>query len=174
MRIVKDYNQYVMRNLDRGYTRKELGVSYVKEKRLRVNMRLQKLHEKVKEQQEKVGEKIQTVAKTAGMHRNEWVENADRWVAGFLEMFEEGCHKMGTAIRERIQERLRGQQRGLLQNGKDDDDENEEYYDDEDDYDDDDDNDEEYYYDDEEYFDEKDEEVEKNDKKKEGDNRDKK
>lgn len=30
MRIVKDYNQYVMRNLARGYTRKELGVSYMK------------------------------------------------------------------------------------------------------------------------------------------------
>lgn len=30
LRIVKDYNQYIMRNLDRGYTRKELGVSYVK------------------------------------------------------------------------------------------------------------------------------------------------
>ncbi|KAL9678181.1 hypothetical protein QQ045_016020 [Rhodiola kirilowii] len=106
MRIVKDYNQYVIRNLDRGYSRKELGVSFVKEKRLRVNMRLKKLQEKVKEHQEKVGEKIQIVAKTAGMHRNEWVENADRWVAGFLEMFEEGCHKMGTAIRDRIQERL--------------------------------------------------------------------
>ncbi|XP_010532496.1 PREDICTED: choline-phosphate cytidylyltransferase 2 [Tarenaya hassleriana] len=105
MRIVKDYNQYVLRNLDRGYSRKELGVSYVKEKRLRVNMRLKKLQEKVKEQQEK----IQTVAKTAEMHRNEWVENADRWVAGFLEMFEEGCHKMGTAIRDRIQERLKMQ-----------------------------------------------------------------
>ncbi|KAL9267887.1 Choline-phosphate cytidylyltransferase 1-like protein [Drosera capensis] len=141
MRIVKDYNQYVMRNLDRGYTRKELNLSYVKEKRLRVNMRLKKLHEKVKEQQEKVGEKIQTVARTAGASRNEWVENADRWVAGFLEMFEEGCHKMGTAIRDRIQESLMGQQtRNLLTDGKSDD-EDEEYYED--------DSDEEYY--DEEY-----------------------
>ncbi|PPD94487.1 hypothetical protein GOBAR_DD08480 [Gossypium barbadense] len=130
MRIVKDYNQYVLRNLDRGYSRKELGVSYVKEKRLRVNMRLKKLQEKVKEQQEKVGEKYIEIMVSSGetvnfvvghqtanssstpwiyapegiikvmniqivaMHRNEWVENADRWVAGFLEMFEEGCHKM--------------------------------------------------------------------------------
>ncbi|KAF8392857.1 hypothetical protein HHK36_021096 [Tetracentron sinense] len=30
MRIVKDYNQYVMRDLDRGYSREDLGVSYVK------------------------------------------------------------------------------------------------------------------------------------------------
>ncbi|KAL0311293.1 UNVERIFIED_CONTAM: Choline-phosphate cytidylyltransferase 2 [Sesamum angustifolium] len=153
MRIVKDYNQYVMRNLDRGYTRKELNLSYVKEKRLRVNMRLKKLQEKVKEHQEKVGEKIQTVAKTAGVHPNMWVENADRWVAGFLEMFEEGCHKMGTAIRDRIQESLRGQQvRGLLSNGdkgsSDDSDDGdcddyEEYYFDDD----------EEYYDYEEYYD---------------------
>ncbi|GMI98513.1 phosphorylcholine cytidylyltransferase [Hibiscus trionum] len=151
MRIVKDYNQYVLRNLDRGYSRKELGVSYVKEKRLRVNMRLKKLQEKVKEQQEKVGEKIQIVA----MHRNEWVENADRWVAGFLEMFEEGCHKMGTAIRDRIQERLRGQ---LLQNGKGDEDDEEYYYDEDDYYYDEDDDDDEYYDDDDnEYHDEKDE-----------------
>ncbi|XP_074296612.1 choline-phosphate cytidylyltransferase 2-like [Silene latifolia] len=155
MRIVKDYNQYVMRNLARGYTRKELNLSYVKEKRLRVNMRLKKLHEKVKEQQEK----IQTVAKTAGVHRNEWVENADRWVAGFLEMFEEGCHKMGTAIKNRIQERLMGQQsRGLLGNGKADDDESEEYFD-HDDYDEDDDycyDEDEYYYDDDDNNDKED------------------
>lgn len=26
--------------------------------------------------------------------QEEWVENADRWVAGFLEKFEEGCHSM--------------------------------------------------------------------------------
>jgi len=32
--IIKDYNQYVMQNLTRGYTRKDLGVSYAKEKQL--------------------------------------------------------------------------------------------------------------------------------------------
>uniref|UniRef100_A0A7C8ZE67 choline-phosphate cytidylyltransferase n=2 Tax=Opuntia streptacantha TaxID=393608 RepID=A0A7C8ZE67_OPUST len=57
MRILKDYNEYVMRNLSRGYTRKQLGLSYVKEKRLRVNMGLKKLQEQVKKGQEKVGEK---------------------------------------------------------------------------------------------------------------------
>ncbi|CAL9095075.1 unnamed protein product [Musa acuminata var. zebrina] len=107
MRIVKDYNQYVMRNLARGYTRKDLGVSYMKEKRLRVNMEFEKLYDKVKQQQEKVGKKL-------GLLHDEWVENADRWVAGFLEKFEEGCHQMGTVIKERIQESLlKGQPRGF-------------------------------------------------------------
>eukprot|EP00262_Sarcandra_glabra_P016071 TRINITY_DN5099_c0_g1_i6.p1 TRINITY_DN5099_c0_g1~~TRINITY_DN5099_c0_g1_i6.p1 ORF type:complete len:303 (+),score=50.25 TRINITY_DN5099_c0_g1_i6:220-1128(+) len=106
MRILKDYNQYVTRNLARGYSRKDLGVSYMKEKQLRVNMGITKLREKVKEHQEK----LHTVAKTAGMHHGEWVENADRWVAGFLEKFEEGCHIMETAIKDRIQEGLKRQQ----------------------------------------------------------------
>ncbi|KAG0462021.1 hypothetical protein HPP92_020497 [Vanilla planifolia] len=101
MRILKDYNQYVMRNLARGYTRKDLGVSYVKEKQLRVNMGITKLRQKVKEHQQK----LHTVAKTARIVHNEWLENADRWVAGFLEKFEEGCHIMETAIKGRIQER---------------------------------------------------------------------
>ncbi|XP_061368669.1 choline-phosphate cytidylyltransferase 1-like [Gastrolobium bilobum] len=131
MRIIKDYNQYVMRNLDRGYTRKDLGVSYVKEKRLRMNMGLKKLHERVKKHQEKVGKKIKTVGRIAGMNRTEWVENADKLVAGFLEMFEEGCHKMGTAIRDSIQERLRTQQlKSLIYDDEDEfyDDESVEYY----------------------------------------------
>lgn len=109
MRILKGYNEYVMRNLDRGYTRKDLGVSYVKEKQLRVNMGIIKLRQKVREQQEQMGKKLHTVAKTAGMHHSEWVENADRWVAGFLEKFEEGCHMMETAIKDKIQESLKRQ-----------------------------------------------------------------
>ncbi|XP_072960885.1 choline-phosphate cytidylyltransferase 2-like [Typha angustifolia] len=100
MRILKDYNQYIMRNLARGYTRKDLGVSYVKEKQLRVNMKITELRESVKAHQEK----LHTVAKIAGMRHEEWVENADRWVAGFLEKFEERCHIMETAIKDRIKE----------------------------------------------------------------------
>ncbi|KAJ7530381.1 hypothetical protein O6H91_14G002100 [Diphasiastrum complanatum] len=106
MRIIKDYNEYVMRNLARGYSRKDLGVSYVKEKQLQVNMGMRKLHQKVKEQQERVGQRLNTVARTAGMHHNEWVKNADRWVTGFLEKFEEGCHFMEKAIRTHIQKGL--------------------------------------------------------------------
>ncbi|KAK1286708.1 hypothetical protein QJS10_CPB20g01181 [Acorus calamus] len=116
MRILKDYNKYVMRNLARGYSRAELGVGYVKEKQLRVNMGITKLREKVKEHQEKVGKKLHTVAKTAGMHHDEWVENADRLVVGFLEKFEEGCHKMETAIKDRIQEGLRRQHSWVMAN----------------------------------------------------------
>lgn len=57
------------------------------------------------------------------------------------------CHNLGayqgTAIRDRIQERLRGQASYLLQNGKEVDDDDEEYYDDDDD---------EQYYDDGDYY----------------------
>ena len=65
-----------------------------------------------------------------------------------------GVHQ-GTAIRDRIQERLMGQQSGgskyLLPNGKDDiDNEDEEYYDEDDE--------DEEYYDEEEYYESSDEE----------------
>jgi choline-phosphate cytidylyltransferase len=113
MRIVKDYNEYVMRNLTRGYTRKDLNVSYVKEKQLQVGMGINKLRQKVKEQQERVGQKLNTVASVADL--NEWVENADRWVSGFLEKFEEGCHVMESAIKLQIQKGLLLQQSQLKQ-----------------------------------------------------------
>jgi choline-phosphate cytidylyltransferase len=38
------------------------------------------------------GYQLNTVANAADLI--DWVENADRWVSGFLEKFEEGCHLM--------------------------------------------------------------------------------
>lgn len=35
-----------------------------------------------------------SAAKIAGSNPVEWMENADRWIVGFLEKFEEGCHMM--------------------------------------------------------------------------------
>ncbi|KAG0567299.1 hypothetical protein M758_7G153600 [Ceratodon purpureus] len=113
MRIVKDYNEYVLRNLSRGYTRKDLNVSYVKEKQLQVGMGIKKLRQKVKEQQDRVGQKLNTVASVTDL--NEWVENADRWVSGFLEKFEEGCHVMESAIKSQIQKGLLLQQSQMKQ-----------------------------------------------------------
>ncbi|ONK77740.1 uncharacterized protein A4U43_C02F10050 [Asparagus officinalis] len=79
MKIVKDYNDYVMQNLARGYTRKDLGVSY--EKRLRVNMGLKKLREKVKEHQEKIGEKGQDSRTTATITAsNEETASNHTWI----------------------------------------------------------------------------------------------
>ncbi|URD89487.1 Choline-phosphate cytidylyltransferase [Musa troglodytarum] len=83
---------------------------YEYEKQLRMNMRITKLREKVKAQQEK----LHRVAKSAGMHHNEWVENADRCIAGFLGKFEERCHIMETAIKGQIQERLRRRSTKLM------------------------------------------------------------
>ncbi|GBG79615.1 hypothetical protein CBR_g29764 [Chara braunii] len=130
MRILKDYNDYVLRNLARGYTRKELGVSFIKEKQLRVNIGMTKLRQKVREQQERMEKKVRerveknreyvgrnvrlmtdnvgTVVRTVkhmgtiGLdQRIDWVGNADRWVSGFLEKFEQSCHDVGSFLHER-------------------------------------------------------------------------
>ena len=39
LRIVRDYNTYVLRNLKRGYTRKDLNVSWSREKRIFAQVR---------------------------------------------------------------------------------------------------------------------------------------
>eukprot|EP00897_Mesotaenium_endlicherianum_P003533 jgi/Mesen1/3207/ME000185S02340 len=124
MRIVKDYNQYVMRNLARGYSRKDMGVSYVMEKQLRMNMGIKKLQKDVQDTVQKnrayfgrnvkaMTDNLNTVAKTAGkigmrLTYTEWVENADKWVSGFLEKFEEGFHFMEKAIQTQITKNLIG------------------------------------------------------------------
>jgi choline-phosphate cytidylyltransferase len=85
-------------------------------------MGISKLREKVKEHQEKVIKllcnyfetdlhmihktlisnalhtQFHSAAKIAGTNPVEWMENADRWIVGFLEKFEEGCHMMVSKL----------------------------------------------------------------------------
>jgi hypothetical protein len=49
LRILKDYNEYVLRNLARGYSRQDLGISLVKEQRIRASHNIKKLRERLKE-----------------------------------------------------------------------------------------------------------------------------
>lgn len=68
LRIIKNYNDYVMRNLARGYTRKDLGISYVKEKRVRAASQIRRLSQKVREQQERMGKNLAFLPK--GLRQN--------------------------------------------------------------------------------------------------------
>jgi len=42
-RILQNYNLYLIRNLQRGFSRKDLGVSFLKDKELMVRIRFEKL-----------------------------------------------------------------------------------------------------------------------------------
>lgn len=72
-RIVKDYDVYVRRNLARGYSRKDLNVSLIKEKTL-----------KVEEQFEKMKERL---ASTRHELLDKWEEMSRDFTHSFLQMF---------------------------------------------------------------------------------------
>jgi len=54
LRIVKDYDSYVRRNLARGYTRKQMNIGFVKEKQIQVSENLKKFKEKMQDRVNKV------------------------------------------------------------------------------------------------------------------------
>jgi len=71
-----------------------------------VNMGMRKLKQKVKEQQGQVGQKLGTVARQVKFQHEEWVENTDRWVTGFLKWFEETCESVENAIKVQLRKGL--------------------------------------------------------------------
>lgn len=72
-RIIKDYDMYVRRNLSRGYTAKELNVSFMKEKKIQ-------LQSKVDAVKEKIADKSSELI-------NKWEEKSREFITNFLELF---------------------------------------------------------------------------------------
>jgi choline-phosphate cytidylyltransferase len=58
LRIIKDYDMYVQRSLERGYGRKEIGVSNTKLARIKIGSQFRKWSDSIKNKAKKNGEKI--------------------------------------------------------------------------------------------------------------------
>jgi len=54
LRIVKDYDSYVRRNLARGYTGKQMNISFVKEKQIQMEQNIKKFKQQMKDRYDKV------------------------------------------------------------------------------------------------------------------------
>ncbi|XP_076164583.1 putative choline-phosphate cytidylyltransferase isoform X2 [Ptiloglossa arizonensis] len=79
-RIVKDYDMYVRRNLARGYSAKELNVSFLSEKKFRLQNKFDDLKDKGKRVIENIGEKrIDMISK--------WEEKSRDFIDAFLLLF---------------------------------------------------------------------------------------
>lgn len=75
-RIVRDYDQYVRRNLDRGVTAKELNVGFIKETELQMKKQVEILRGKLREGEEYI--------------KQNWAESAEEskeYLKGFLALF---------------------------------------------------------------------------------------
>lgn len=78
MRIIKDYDKYIWRSLDRGYSPKELGISKIKAFRV-------KLKEKIVPEIKKDYEKFQGSIKDIF---NKWKKNSSHFVENFMQKFD--------------------------------------------------------------------------------------
>lgn len=121
LRIIKDYNDYVLRNLSRGYSRKDLNVSLLREKRIKAGDQMRRLSQRVKDRRLKVGDAIKKRIYTREMEQGvkglaqnveglvdrvvsgelglALMDNADRLVTGFIGGFEKRYSKLEKVIK---------------------------------------------------------------------------
>ncbi|RZC34239.1 choline-phosphate cytidylyltransferase A-like [Asbolus verrucosus] len=79
-RIVRDYDIYVRRNLARGYSAKELNVSYIKEKTLRLQNKMDELKDKGKKYIDTIGERTDDIIM-------KWEDKSREVIDNFLTYF---------------------------------------------------------------------------------------
>lgn len=109
LRIIKDYNDYVLRNLSRGYSREELGLSLLKEQRIRAEVTMKQLSETMKASRQKVaaglkrsvsGNNILVDMETflEKMTSGEAAMQMDKFVTGFISSFEKGYRQFEKVL----------------------------------------------------------------------------
>ncbi|KAJ3369280.1 hypothetical protein GGF31_005380 [Allomyces arbusculus] len=82
-RIVRDYDEYLRRNLNRGVSPQELNIGYFKEKRLRVAQQVMELQTEIKSELAEWKDEWKETVKT-------WEDKSAGYVKGFVSMFQKG------------------------------------------------------------------------------------
>uniref|UniRef100_A0A3B4G7Z1 choline-phosphate cytidylyltransferase n=1 Tax=Pundamilia nyererei TaxID=303518 RepID=A0A3B4G7Z1_9CICH len=83
-RIVRNYDMYVRRNLQRGYTARELNVGFINEKKYRLQNQVDKMKETVRTVEEKSKHFVYRKSQDL-IHK--WEEKSREFIGNFLELF---------------------------------------------------------------------------------------
>jgi choline-phosphate cytidylyltransferase len=93
-RIVRDYDVYVRRNIQRGYSAHDLNVGFFKEKQIKIQNNIDKFKDKVNKYQEETKEFL-----------NKWEEKSREFIHNFLEIFENRATKIKDTVQRAISPR---------------------------------------------------------------------
>ena len=110
-RIVKDYDLYVRRNLQRGYSAKELNVSFLNEKKFRLQNKIDEMKHKSKK----------VIDEVKGDFIQKWEEKSHEFIRTFLMLFgRENLSQIWDKSKGRIKDALhRSPNRGRSQSQSD-------------------------------------------------------